>query len=1069
MLNSSTIETGNQELSAVTWRCIGPPRGGRVVAVAGDPSSDAVFYFGACAGGVWKTTDAGTYWENVSDGFFNTASVGALAVAQSDSNVIYAGTGEACIRLDVTHGDGVYKSTDAGHTWKHLGLKDTRHISRVRIHPANPDLVYVAALGNAFKPNEERGIFRSTDGGENWEHILHRGQDAGAADLSLDTSNPRILYAAIWEARRSFWNMSSGGNESGLYRSTDGGDTWTEVSSNQGFPEGIKGRIGVAASPAKAGRVWATVESEDCGIYRSDDYGETWELVNDDRDLQGRPWYYQHIVPDPQDPEIVWVMNYQCHKSIDGGKSFSVVGTPHGDNHDLWIDPNNSDRLIEGNDGGACVSFNGGESFSSIYNQLTSQFYHLTTDNRYPYRIYGTQQDNSAISVPSQTGKGAIPWGDCYFVGSSESGYIAVDPNNPDIVISGAVGSSPGGGGNMLRYDHQTGQVRIITVWPEVNIGYGADNMKYRFQWTYPISFSPHDSTVLYTAGNIVFRSLDQGSNWTPISPDLTRHDKEKLKPSGGPVTLDTSGAETYSTIFSFAESPVEKGVFWAGSDDGLVHVSKDEGDSWQDITPGELPEWSLISMIEPSPHSAGTAYMAATRYKLGDNSPMLFKTEDYGEQWKVINGNLREDDFTRCIREDPVKPGMLYAGTETTLYVSFDDGICWRELKGNGSVGKSSLPVVPIYDIAIKEDDMIVATHGRSFWILDDLTQLRQVPEIEGVNSPHILQPRDTIRIAAPLRNPKAVDGKNYQLSLGAAVTYTEDKNTYGEVERSFLDAGQNPPAGVIINYFLPKEIREELSLTFLDQSGNMIVTYSNKVADDSSSEEEDDQLSVASNIGMNRFVWDMRYPPANKVPGDKTTADRVVSGPIAPPGRYTVVLKCSGTEKSKTFEIIKDPRVEASQKELEDQFNLLLSIRDRLSETHDSINRIRSVCSQVNEWTQRAIGHSSETLVTEAAKKIMGKLSAIESELIQTEYQGQRDRLNLPTRLNSKLSEITSVVSAGDFAPTRQSYEVFQAVSDEIEPHLLTLQNTIDGDVKDFDNLVQELGIPAVVVRPQ
>jgi hypothetical protein len=725
--------------------------------------------------------------------------------------------------------------------------------------------------------------------------------------------------------------------------------------------------------------------------------------------------------------------------------------------------------MIEGNDGGACVSFNGGESFSSIYNQLTSQFYHLTTDNRHPYRVYGTQQDNSAISVPSQTSKGAIPWGDCYFVGSSESGYIAVDPNNPDIVISGAVGSSPGGGGNMLRYDHNTGQVRIITVWPEVNIGYGADKMKYRFQWTYPISFSPHDSTVLYTAGNLVFRSLDQGSNWAPISPDLTRHDEEKLKPSGGPVTLDTSGAETYSTIFSFAESPIEKGIFWAGSDDGLVHVSKDEGDSWQNITPAELPEWSLISMIEPSPHSAGTAYMAATRYKLGDNSPMLFKTEDYGEQWKVINGNLPGDDFTRCIREDPVKPGMLYAGTETTLYVSFDDGIRWRELKGNGSVGKSSLPVVPIYDIAIKEDDMIVATHGRSFWILDDLTQLRQVPEIEEIDSPHILQPRNTIRITAPLRNPKAVDGKNYQLSLGAAVTYTEDKNTYGEVERSFLDAGQNPPAGVLINYFLPKEIHEELSLTFLDQSGIVIATYSNGVATNGSSEEESGQLSVASNVGMNRFIWDMRYPPANKVPGDKTTEDRVVSGPIAPPGRYTVVLKCSGIEKSKTFEIIKDPRVEASQKELEDQFNLLLSIRDRLSETHDSINRIRSICSQVNEWTQRAIGHSSETLVTEAAKKITEKLSAIEIELIQTEYQGARDRLNLPTRLNSKLSEITSVVSAGDFAPTRQSYEVFQAVSDEIEPHLVTLQNTIDGDVKDFDNLVQELGIPAVVVRPQ
>ena len=598
---SSPIGVNSELLNGLEWRCIGPPRGGRVVAVAGDPVNPAVFYFGACAGGVWKTYDGGTYWENVSDGFFETASVGAIDVSTADPNVIYAGMGEACIRIDVTHGDGVYRSTDAGKSWQNMGLKDTRHISRVRTHPQNADLVYVAALGHAFGPNSERGIFRSSNGGRDWEHVLFKSEDAGAADLSIDPNNPRNLFASIWQTRRSFWNLSSGGPDSGLWRTTDGGDTWEDISGNPGLPEGPLGRIGVAVSPAQAGRVYATIEAKDCGIYRSDDNGDTWELMSDDRDLQGRPWYYQHIFADPQDANTCWILSYGAWKSIDGGKTFTQVTTPHGDNHDIWIDPHNTQRIIEGNDGGACVSYNGGDTFSTIYNQLTSQFYHLTTDDRFPYRVYGTQQDNSAISVPSRTVKGAIPWGDCYTVGSSESGYIALHPDDPNIVVSGAVGSSPGGGGNMLRYDHKTGQVRIITVWPELNTGYGAENMKYRFQWTYPIQFSPHNPDVLYATGNIVFRSTDQGSSWEPISPDLTRNDPTKMQPSGGPVTLDTSGAETYCTIFAFVESAQEAGVFWAGSDDGLVNISRDGGETWTNITPPTLPEWSQIAAIELS------------------------------------------------------------------------------------------------------------------------------------------------------------------------------------------------------------------------------------------------------------------------------------------------------------------------------------------------------------------------------------------------------------------------------------------------------------------------------------
>ena len=524
-------------LNAVQWRCIGPPRGGRTVAVAGDPVDPAVFYFGACAGGVWKTDDAGTYWQNISDGQLNTASIGAIAVSDSDPNVIYIGTGEACIRNNVTYGDGVYRSTDAGKTWTHLGLSDTRHISRVRIHPTNSDVVYVAALGHAFGPNEERGIFRSTDGGKNWERVLYKSENSGAADLSMDPNNPRILYAAIWQVRRNPWSLTSGGPESGIYRSTDGGDTWTEITRNKGLPEGLIGRVGIAASPAKAGLVFTTVEAEDCGLFRSDDYGDTWEIASDSRDIQGRPWYYQHVFADPQDADTVWVLNYSCWKSIDGGKTFNTVGTPHGDNHDLWIDPRNPRRMIEGNDGGATITFNGGNSWSTIYNQLTSQFYHVITDNRFPYHVYGTQQDNSAICVPSMTHKGAIPWTDCYPTGSSESGYIAVHPEDHNTVVSGSIGSSPGGGGNMLHYNHETGQVRIITVWPELNTGLGASEMKYRFQWTYPIVFSHHDPDLLYVTGNVVFKTADVGSSWEAVSPDLTRADPSTMEASGGPIT----------------------------------------------------------------------------------------------------------------------------------------------------------------------------------------------------------------------------------------------------------------------------------------------------------------------------------------------------------------------------------------------------------------------------------------------------------------------------------------------------------------------------------------------------
>ena len=1059
-LQNRATEIDPGMLNAVRWRCIGPPRGGRVVAVAGDPVDPGTFYFGACAGGVWKTEDGGTYWENVSDGYFNTAAVGAIAVSDSEPSVVYAGMGEATIRLDVTHGDGVYRSNDGGHSWVHVGLEDTRHISSLRIHPTNPDIVFVAALGHAFGPNEQRGIFRSKDGGKNWERVLYKSENAGGGDLSIDPGNPNFLVASIWQVRRNFWNLSSGGPDSGLWRSRDGGDTWEDVSSSPGLPALPFGKIGVAISPAKPGRIYATIEAHEPGVYRSDDYGDTWELVSDNRDLQGRPWYYQHIFADPQDADTAWVLNYGAWKSIDGGKTWTEVNTPHGDNHDLWIDPRNPRRLIEGNDGGACVSYNGGETFSTIYNQMTSQFYHLTTDTQFPYRVYGTQQDNSAISVPSRSHKGAIPWGDCYTTGSSESGYIVVDPNNPNIVISGAIGSSPGGGGNMLRYDHSTGQVRIITVWPELNTGFGPVDARYRFQWTYPIQFSPHDPGVLYAAGNVVFRSTDQGESWEPFSPDLTRNDPDKLQPSGGEITGDASGAETYCTVFSFLESPHEKGVFWAGSDDGLVHVSRDGGANWQDVTPPDLEEWTRVDMIEVSPHDPATAYLAGTRYKFDDNRPFLFKTTDYGATWQSITSNLPQDDFTRCIREDPGRQGLLFVGTELGIYVSFDYGGTWQSLRGN-------LPVVPVYDIAIKDDDLVAATHGRSFWIMDGISQLRQVSGNFADEAIYLVEPPTKIRLAAPFRGRDGTPTKNYQLALGAAVAFIDTKGEYGEPQRKMLDAGENEPAGVRVWYWLKDKPEDEVTLTFLDANDEEIKSYTSKKADKDDDSDESKEPRVPAKAGMNLFDWDMRYPGAHTVPGDKTT-EGVGRGPLAPPGSYQVRLTVGEQSQTQSFEMVKDPRVGATQEDFDAQFALAIRIRDKITETHDNINKIRSARSQVDEWVKRTEGIQHYN-VSEAAATLKAKLDEIENALIQTEYKGARDRLHLPIKLNAKLAGLMPVVTSGDYRPPQQAYDVFAHFSELLDTQFVAMKDVIDGDLDEFQNMLYELSVPLIVPRAE
>ncbi|HET7700182.1 MAG TPA: glycosyl hydrolase, partial [Candidatus Limnocylindria bacterium] len=985
-------------LDRLEWRQAGPFRGGRVGAVAGDPRDRNTFYFGSTGGGVWKTGDGGQYWENVSDGFFKRASVGAIAVAASDPNVIYVGMGESCIRGNVSHGDGVYRSTDAGKTWTHLGLERTRHIGKVRVHPTDPDTVYVAALGHAHGPNTERGVYRSRDGGRTWKRVLYRNDRAGAVDLSIDANNPRIIYATIWEAIRRPWELVSGGPGSGIFRSNDGGDTWTELTRAKGLPKGVIGKIGISASAARSGRVYAIVESDEGGVYRSDDFGDTWTRGSEDRNLRQRAWYYDHIYADPKDPETVWVLNVDAWRSSDGGKTFDQMSIPHGDNHDMWIDPNDPLRIIEGNDGGAVVTFNGGETWTGVYNQPTAEFYHVITDEQTPYRIYGAQQDNTTITIPSRAQIAGITGADTFAIGGGESGYIAVRPDDPNVVFAGNYQ------GIITRYDRRTGQSRNIMVWPEASAGEGAIDVKHRFQWTCPIVLSPHDPNVLYHAGNRVFRSRDEGASWEAISPDLTRNDPSKLGPSGGPVTKDNTGAEYYCTIFAFVESPVQRGVFWAGSDDGLVHVSRDEGRTWKNVTPPGVRAWSLVSIIEASPHDAGTAYVATTRYKLDDFAPYLWKTTDYGRTWKKITAGIPDGDFTRVIREDPERRGLLYAGTETGVYVSFDDGARWQRLGGN-------LPVVPIHDLVIKEGELVLGTHGRSFWILDDLAPLRQ----RAAGRAHLFAPKPTVRYRVDMGFPQPPKiGKNYRMTGATMVTYRQIEKKTGEKLAVNIDAGTNPPPGVVLQYWLREKAREA-RLAFLDARGRVIREFKSAPPEEDASTPDAKKEAakptppegtaqppatkdpkVAIDAGLNRFIWNMRYPDATKVEGEGGTweaFENQLVGPQVPPGTYTARLTVDGVTQETRFEIRKDPRVSATQTDLEAQFALAMKVHAKLSQTHETINATRALKKQLDLWEARAKEQGGQSRLVTAAASLRRKASAVEEELIQVKAKSRQD----------------------------------------------------------------------------
>ena len=1011
--------------NALEWREIGPFRGGRVTAVAGHADQPLTFYFGG-TGGVWKTTDGGLTWTPISDKDFRAGSIGAIAVAPSDPNVVYVGTGESPIRGNVSPGNGVYKSTDAGKTWTHVGLPNAGQIGAIRVHPANADLVYVAVLGHAFGPNPDRGLFRSKDGGRTWEKILFRSDSAGAIDLAMDPANPRILYAAIWQARRGPWYMSSGGSGSGLFKSTDGGDTWKEITRNDGLPKGVIGKIGVTVS-ANHDRVWAIVEADSGGVFRSDDGGDTWRRTNDERNLRQRAWYYSHIHADPKDPETVYVLNTGMYRSVDGGRTFTQLRAPHGDHHGLWIAPNDPARMINSNDGGANISYNGGATWTGQDNQPTAQFYHVIATTHVPYKVCGSQQDNSTVCIASRTDGGTIGEKDWYEVGGGESGWIAARADDPDIVYAGSYSY-------LSRLDVRTGQQRNIFPWPDNPMGWGAANLKYRFQWTFPVVLSPFNPNVLYAGANVIFRTTNEGQSWDAISGDLTRNDKSKEGPSGGPITKDNTSVEYYNTVFVIAPSPKDSGLIWAGSDDGLVHVTRDGGKTWTNVTPpaGALPEWSLISSIEPSSHDAGTAYVAATRYKLDDFKPYILKTTDYGKTWRSITGGIPANHFIRVVREDPARRGggLLYAGGEFGVYVSFDDGTSWQSLQRN-------LPVVPIHDVVVKDNDLVAATHGRSFWILDDLTPLQQLADSVAHTTRFLYTPRTA-----------------YRMGLGGGFGGGGGGGPTG--------VGRNPPGGAAVFFFLKTapDSTTDVRLDFLDSRDSVVRRFTPKPRAPT------DSLKV--HAGMNRFVWNLRYPDASRFQGMIYWAGGT-AGPVAVPGTYKVRLTVVDWSQTREFTVRPDPRVKTTQEEYQRQFDLLLRISGRVSAANDAVRRIREVREQLDGAATRARGLPGDAgrRIAQQADSIKGRLAAVEEQIYQVKNRSSQDPLNYPIRLNNKIASLGGVVGGAEAAPTAQSVQVFDDLSAALQVQLDRLKAVLDADIPAFNRLVKESDVPAIILR--
>ena len=1004
--------------AGMKWRCIGPARGGRVSSVAGVRGDRRTYDMGACGGGVWKTTDAGHSWKPITDKYLKTGSVGAVAVAESDPNVLYVGTGEPDIRGNFSHGSGVYRSTDAGKTWQHVGLSDTRQIGRIVVHPTDHRVVYVAALGHVFGPNDERGVFRSKDGGASWKRVHFVDARTGAVDIAMDPFNPRVLYAGFWQVSRTPWRLDSGGKGSGLWRSTDGGDTWTRL--EKGLPKGILGKIGVSASAAKRGRIYAIVEAEKGGVFRSDDGGDSWRRVNQERKLRQRAWYYTRIHADPQEAGVVYVLNVRFHKSVDGGKTFQAIPTPHVDNHGLWIDPDDNQRMVEGNDGGANVSFDGGRTWSRQDNQPTAQFYHVATDTSFPYRVLGAQQDNSTVSIShTSTERNAR---DFHPVGGGESGYIASRPDDPNIVYAGSYA------GWLTRYDHRTGLSRPISPWPENPIGGGAADLKHRFQWTFPIVISPHDPDVLYVGGEVLFRSTNGGQSFEVISPDLTTNDKEKQKSSGGPITQDNTTVEYYCTIFSVAESPLQRGLIWAGTDDGRVHVTENGGESWTDVTPADMGKDALISLVEASPHDADTAYLAVNRYKSDDLRPYVYRTRNRGKSWHRLTSGIAEDAFVRAVREDPVRPGLLYAGTETGVWVSFQDR--WQSLQ-------LELPVVPITDLVVKDDDLVIGTQGRSFWILEGLSRLRQLET---------------------------------ELPKGASLF---------KPARAFRPLGRSAR----IHFQVPKKLDGKARLAFLDAKGRVLRDYALELEDeadakdeqnDKKSEEEGragrrrrEQSKIRVKPGMNLFRWDMRRKAPTRVPG-AVGWPRVRRGPKVLPGMYTVRLTVGDRTLEQPLELRGDPRLGRTDLELMAAAAYVDGVYRMLDRVHEAVNTIRAVRGQVKATQKRAKQAGVAAALKGTAKPLLEALKQIEEALIQTRSKSPQDPLNYPVKLNDKLAALLGQTNRDPY-PTDSAKAVFASLSERVERQLAGLASVLTKEVPAFNAAAAKAPVPAVVLPKQ
>lgn len=1015
--NGETTITYPQELySSLTWRSIGPHRGGRSCTVTGVPGKPNLYYFGATGGGVWRTKDGGQTYENISDGYFG-GSIGSVAVSEYDNNVIYVGGGEKTVRGNVSYGYGIWKTEDAGKTWEHKGLKDSRHVARIRIHPKNPDIAYAAVMGNLFAPNKDRGVYRTTDGGDTWEQILFSHEQAGAVDLILDPNNPRIMYASTWFIQRTPYSLISGGEGSALWKSTDGGDTWENLNEKKGMPKGTRGIIGVTVSPVNSDRVWAIIENENGGVFRSDDGGETWRKLNSERSLRQRAWYYTRIYADTQDEDVVYVMNVRYHKSKDGGKTFEANGAPHGDHHDLWIAPEDPNRMIIADDGGAQITFDGGENWSTYMNQPTAQFYRVTTDNAFPYRILVAQQDNSTLRIAHRTDGFSIGERDWEPTAGGESAHIAVHPEDNDIVYGGSYD------GYLTMVNHRTKERRAVNVYPDNPMGHGVEGMRYRFQWNFPIFFSPHNPNRLYTTSQHVHVSENGGQSWEIISPDLTTNDSTKMGSSGGPITKDNTSVEYYCTIFAAAESPHEEGVMYAGSDDGLLHITKDGGKNWENITPPDMPEWNMINCIEIDPHEEGGMYFAATRYKMGDFAPYIYKTKDYGKTWTKITNGIDEQHFTRAVRADRTRKGLLYAGTETGMYISFDDGASWESFQMN-------LPIVPITDLALKNDNLIAATQGRSIWLIDDLTVLHQLADDMKTKDFVLYQPMPSYRMSGGQGRPSKT-------------------------------RGQNHPGGVMVNFYLKnyKEKEDTVKLAFYENDGDLIKEFSTHA------KERADKLTVKEKGNM--YSWNMNYPDAKTFKG-MVNWWASTAGPTAVPGMYKVQLTVNGVTQEQDFEILKDPRSSSSIADMQAQFDFLMEVNDKLSETHETITEIREVREQMQNYIKRLSDDADGAKeIKDAAKDINDKISKIEKELYQTKNRSRQDPLNFPIRLNNKLGHLNSLMRIGDFRPTDQAIQVKDELTRLIDAELKAYKKVLQEDLPRFNQLVKEKSVDAIIVE--